>query len=107
MRIRDSSQFGTPLAGSTVNSGSARASLIVEGKTDTTALRFCRTAIQLSYPGGMSWPATDRYGLSHALGGLGFVQDVVNTHPTQRPPTADLLAEPGSAQTRPHVALSN
>ena len=107
MRIRDSSQFGTPLAGSTVNSGSARASLIVEGKTDTTALRFCRTVIQLSYPGGMSWPATDRYGLSHAPGGLGFVQDVLNTHPTQRPAMADLLGDLDGAQTWLDGAVQN
>ena len=55
----------------------------------------------------MGWPATDRYGLSHVLGGLGFVQDFLNTHPTQRPPTADLLAEPGSAQTWLDEALQN
>ena len=46
----------------------------------------------------MGWPATDRYGLSHAPAGLGFVQDVLNTHPTQRPPVADLLADLDSAQ---------
>jgi hypothetical protein len=61
--------------------------------------------VQLSYPWGMGWPATDRYGLSYAPDGLGFVQDVVNTHPTQRPPTADLLADLGSAQTWLHGAL--
>src|ERR1700761_8500377 len=47
----------------------------------------------------MGWPATDRYGLSHAPGGLGFVQDVLNTHPTQRPAMADLLGDLDSAQT--------
>jgi predicted RNA-binding Zn ribbon-like protein len=55
----------------------------------------------------MRWPATDRYGLSHAPGGLGFVQDVVNTHPTQRPPTADLLADLDDAQTWLDGALQN
>ena len=46
----------------------------------------------------MVWPATDRYGLSPAPGGLGFVQDVVNTHATQRPAVADLLADVDGAQ---------
>jgi predicted RNA-binding Zn ribbon-like protein len=55
----------------------------------------------------MGWPATDRYGLSHAPGGLGFVQDVLNTHPTQRPPMADLLADLDSAQTWVDGALQN
>jgi predicted RNA-binding Zn ribbon-like protein len=47
----------------------------------------------------MGWPATDRYGLSHAPSGLGFVQDFLNTHPTQRPPMADLLSDLEGAQT--------
>jgi hypothetical protein len=55
----------------------------------------------------MGWPATDRYGLSHAPGGLGFVQDVLNTHPTQRPPVADLLAELDGAQRWLDGALQN
>jgi predicted RNA-binding Zn ribbon-like protein len=55
----------------------------------------------------MRWPATDRYGLSHAPGGLGFVQDVLNTHPTQRPATADLLGDLDSAQTWLDGALQN
>ena len=53
----------------------------------------------------MGWPATDRYGLSYAPGGLGFVQDVLNTHPTQRPPMADLLADLDSAQRWLDAAL--
>jgi CGNR zinc finger len=61
----------------------------------------------LSYDKAMSWPATDRYGLSHAPAGLGFVQDLVNTHPTQRPPVADLLAELDSAQRWLDGALQN
>ncbi len=55
----------------------------------------------------MGWPATDRYGLSLAPGGLGFVQDVVNTHATQRPAVADLLADVGSAQTWLDRAMQN
>jgi hypothetical protein len=55
----------------------------------------------------MGWPATDRYGLSHAPGGLGFVQDVLNTHPTQRPPVADLLADLDGAQHWLDGALQN
>ena len=68
-------------------------------------VQSCR--VQLSYAGDMGWPATDRYGLSHAPGGLGFVQDVVNTHPTQRPPTADLLADLDDAQTWLDGTLQN
>ncbi|WP_128642592.1 CGNR zinc finger domain-containing protein [Rhodococcus opacus] len=41
----------------------------------------------------MTWPATDRYHLVHADGGLGFVQDLINTLPAGRPREADLLAE--------------
>ena len=55
----------------------------------------------------MGWPATDRYGLSRAPAGLGFVQDVVNTHPTQRPLVADLLADLDSAQRWLDGALQN
>ena len=55
----------------------------------------------------MGWSATDRFGLSHAPGGLGFVQDVVNTHPTQRPAEADLLADLDSAQTWLDGAMQN
>jgi hypothetical protein len=55
----------------------------------------------------MGWPATDRYGLSHAPAGLGFVQDVLNTYPTQRPPVADLLAEVEGAQSWLDGALQN
>jgi hypothetical protein len=55
----------------------------------------------------MGWPATDRYGLSHAPAGLGFVQDVLNTHPTQRPPVADLLADRDGAQRWLDGALQN
>jgi predicted RNA-binding Zn ribbon-like protein len=80
---------------------------IVEEQTDTKASCFCHAAIQLSYPGGMGWPATDRYGLSHAPGGLGFVQDVLNTHPTQRPAMADQLGDLDSAQTWLDGALQN
>jgi predicted RNA-binding Zn ribbon-like protein len=55
----------------------------------------------------MVWSATDRYGLSYAPGGLGFVQDVINTRPTTRPPNADLLAELDSAQRWLDGALQN
>jgi hypothetical protein len=46
----------------------------------------------------VGWPATDRYDLPHAPGTLGFVQDVLNTQPTQHPPMPDLLADLVSAQ---------
>ena len=46
----------------------------------------------------MRWPATDRYELIGAPGGLGFVQDVVNTQSAGRPRGADLLGDLESAQ---------
>ena len=46
----------------------------------------------------MTWPATDRYELIGAPGGLGFVQDVVNTQSAGRPRGADLLGDLESAQ---------
>ncbi|QKW05131.1 CGNR zinc finger domain-containing protein [Streptomyces sp. NA04227] len=46
----------------------------------------------------MSWPATDRYRLSPAPGGLGLVQDLLNTAPAGMPSSTDLLGEPESAQ---------
>jgi predicted RNA-binding Zn ribbon-like protein len=46
----------------------------------------------------MTWPATDRYELIGAPGGLGFVQDMVNTQSAGRPRKADLLAELENAQ---------
>jgi hypothetical protein len=55
----------------------------------------------------MGWPVTDRYGLSHAPAGLGFVQDVLNTHPTQHPPVADLVADLDCAQRWLDGALQN
>lgn len=61
----------------------------------------------IGYHWCMGWTATDRYGLSHAPGGLGFVQDLLNTHPTQRPPMADLLGDLDSAQTWLDGALQN
>ena len=64
-------------------------------------------SVQLRHDGGMGWPATDRYGLSRAPAGLGFVQDVVNTHPIQRPLVADLLADLDSAQRWLDGALQN
>lgn len=61
----------------------------------------------------MGWPATDRHGLSPAPAGLGFVQDLVNTHPTHPAPSAkpepaaDLLADIDSAQRWLDRALEN
>jgi predicted RNA-binding Zn ribbon-like protein len=61
----------------------------------------------------MGWPATDRHGLSPAPGGLGFVQDFLNTHPTHPAPAAkpepadDLLADLDSAQRWLDGALHN
>ena len=55
----------------------------------------------------MGWAATDRYGLSAAPAGLGFIQDVVNTNPAQRPLLADLFADLDSAQRWLDGALQN
>ncbi|MET8999453.1 CGNR zinc finger domain-containing protein [Amycolatopsis sp. NPDC004169] len=46
----------------------------------------------------MTWLATARYGLSPAPGGLGFVQDLLNTRSAGRPRQPDLLADATSAQ---------
>ncbi|WP_439379160.1 CGNR zinc finger domain-containing protein [Amycolatopsis lexingtonensis] len=46
----------------------------------------------------MTWLATTRYGLSPAPGGLGFVQDLLNTRSAGRPRQPDLLADVASAQ---------
>jgi predicted RNA-binding Zn ribbon-like protein len=46
----------------------------------------------------MTWPATDRYELHAAPGGLAFVQDVLNTQPAGRPRKADLLGDLENAQ---------
>ena len=61
----------------------------------------------------MGWSATDRHGLSPAPAGLGFVQDVLNTHPThpapsaKREPAADLLGDLDSARRWLDGALEN
>ena len=47
----------------------------------------------------MTWPATERYGLEPAPGGLAFVQDLLNTSPAGRPRHADWLDDPTTAQT--------
>jgi predicted RNA-binding Zn ribbon-like protein len=46
----------------------------------------------------MTWPATDRYKLTPAPGGLGFIQDVINTRSADRPRKADLLDDLENAQ---------
>lgn len=54
--------------------------------------------VAFSYDGGMEWSATARYRLAGAPGGLGFVQDLLNTKTTRRGDLPDLLAELPSAQ---------
>jgi hypothetical protein len=63
-----------------------------------TDLQSCLPRGGLSYYGRMGWPATDRYNLPCAPGGLGFVQDVINTHPTPRLRMPDLFADLTGAQ---------
>jgi hypothetical protein len=55
----------------------------------------------------MGWPATDRYELPHAPGGLGIVQDLLNTHPTPRLGMPDLIADLDGAQRWLDAALAN
>jgi predicted RNA-binding Zn ribbon-like protein len=45
-----------------------------------------------------AWPATGRYAIDQAPGGLGLVQDLLNTISTGVPPQPDLLGDPASAQ---------
>ncbi|TQC49658.1 zf-CGNR multi-domain protein [Rhodococcus sp. WS4] len=54
----------------------------------------------------MTWPATDRYHLVRAEGGLGVVQDLINTLPAGRPRGADLLADVEVAQRWLDAALA-
>jgi len=46
----------------------------------------------------MRWPATDRYGMDSAPGGLAFVQDLLNTLSGGKPRRADLLDDLGAAR---------
>jgi predicted RNA-binding Zn ribbon-like protein len=46
----------------------------------------------------MSWQATARYGIQSAPGGLGFVQDLLNTKSAGKPRGADLLDQLADAQ---------
>ncbi|TQC38259.1 hypothetical protein EEB14_60590, partial [Rhodococcus sp. WS4] len=55
----------------------------------------------------MTWPATERYELMGAPGGLGFVQDLLNTRPVGRPRQADLLGDLDSAQRWLDAALES
>jgi predicted RNA-binding Zn ribbon-like protein len=54
----------------------------------------------------MTWLATERYDLSPAPGGLGFVHDLLNTRPAGRPRQPDLLADLASAQDWAGQALA-
>ncbi|GAB3159274.1 CGNR zinc finger domain-containing protein [Microbispora hainanensis] len=54
----------------------------------------------------MTWPATERYDLEPAPGGLAFVQDLLNTSPAGRPRHADWLDDPSAAQTWLSEALA-
>ncbi|GAA3316217.1 CGNR zinc finger domain-containing protein [Arthrobacter ramosus] len=46
----------------------------------------------------MSWKGTIRYGIDSAPGGLGFVQDLLNTQSAGKPRSTDLLDEADDAQ---------
>jgi predicted RNA-binding Zn ribbon-like protein len=54
----------------------------------------------------MSWPATARYGIESAPGGLGFVQDLLNTRSAGKPRSVDLLDELGHAQEWLNASLA-
>ncbi|MEU7484355.1 CGNR zinc finger domain-containing protein [Streptomyces sp. NPDC042319] len=53
----------------------------------------------------MNWPATERYYPTAVPGGLGLVQDLLNTASGGRPRQPDLLAEVASAQEWAATAL--
>lgn len=55
----------------------------------------------------MRWPATERYELSCAPGGLGFVQDLLNTKPIQYARMPDMLADLEGAQRWLDGSLEN
>jgi hypothetical protein len=50
------------------------------------------------YPGGVPWPATDRFALRRAPGSFALVQDLLNTVAGNRPPLPDLLMNLDKAQ---------
>ncbi|QEV16464.1 CGNR zinc finger domain-containing protein [Streptomyces alboniger] len=54
----------------------------------------------------MTWPATARYRLEPAPGGLGLVQDLLNTVAAGTPPHPDLLDGLAEARTWAHEAAS-
>ncbi|SCE74597.1 CGNR zinc finger domain-containing protein [Micromonospora chokoriensis] len=53
-----------------------------------------------------SWPATARYDLDAAPGGLGLVQDLLNTISAGTPRQPDLLDDPGSATEWARLAVA-
>ncbi|MFC8125842.1 CGNR zinc finger domain-containing protein [Streptomyces sp. NPDC057302] len=53
----------------------------------------------------MTWPATERYFPTAVPGGLGLVQDILNTAPSRVAPDADLLGDLAAAQEWVAVAL--
>ncbi|MGW7269358.1 CGNR zinc finger domain-containing protein [Streptomyces sp. NPDC054864] len=53
----------------------------------------------------MTWPATERYFPTAVPGGLGLVQDILNTAPSCGVPEADLLDDVAAAQEWISVAL--
>src|SRR6476620_12655698 len=85
----------------------------VSPSTSTISRQSCRIAMRSGYDGVMGWPATDRHGLAAAPAGLGFVQDLLNTHPTHPAPSAkpepaaDLLADLDSARRWLDGAVEN
>src|SRR5262245_34925961 len=54
----------------------------------------------------MAFPATERYGLVPAPGGLGLAQDLLNTHRSPHGTFGDLLASVGSAQAWAGAAVT-
>jgi len=52
------------------------------------------------------WPATSRYGLTPAPGGLALVQDLLNTAPAGTPPEPDLLADDASSRAWARAATA-
>ncbi|WP_103382292.1 CGNR zinc finger domain-containing protein [Pseudonocardia dioxanivorans] len=53
----------------------------------------------------MGWPATERFELVVAPGGLALIQDLLNTRSARRPPSPDLLSTVAQAQAWADEAL--
>lgn len=61
--------------------------------------------LSADYAEQMTWPATERYDLAPAPDGLGIVQDLLNTRPSPRQRSDDLLGTVRAAQQWANTAI--